>query len=58
MDKTKLDMNNPHHQLLISVMATFVDDYDYSPRELFQLMDHTKSQTFHALLEMKREKKG
>lgn len=58
MDKTKLNENNPHHQILIAVMAAFVDDYGYSPRELFALMDHAKNQTFHALTEIANENKG
>jgi hypothetical protein len=56
MDKTKLDMNNPHHQVLVSVMATFVDDYGYSPRELFALMDHAKNQTWSALSEIAQDR--
>lgn len=58
MDKTKLNQNNPHHQILIAIMAKFVEDYGYTPRELFQLMEHSKGQLFHALSDIHKESKS
>lgn len=55
MDKTKLDLENKHHQVLVALLATFVTDYEYEPRELFGLLDDAKRQTFHSLLEMYKE---
>lgn len=57
VDKTKLDVADHQHQLLISVMATFVDDYGYTPRELYQLMNHAQNQLWPALAEIARERK-
>ncbi|MER2172088.1 MAG: hypothetical protein ABS938_15830 [Psychrobacillus psychrodurans] len=53
--ETKLNTQNPHHQLLISLFATFVEDYGYHPRELYELIDHTKNQTYFALQELHEE---
>lgn len=53
--ETKLNLENNHHRVLISIMATFVEDYGYHPRELFELMDYAKKQMFHGLLEMHKE---
>ena len=57
MDKTKLDENNPQHKLLIATLAMFVDDFGYTTRELFELMDHSKKQLWSALIEMEKEKR-
>lgn len=57
MDKTKLDINNPHHQLLVGTLSMFVDDFGYTTRELFELMDHSQSQLWSALVEMEKEKR-
>lgn len=56
MDKTILDLNNPHHKLLVGTLAMFVDDFGYSPRELFQLMEDVKRNTWHAFQEIANEK--
>ena len=57
VDKTKLNVEDTQHQILISVMATFVDDFGYTPRELYQLMNHAQNQLWPALAEMARERK-
>lgn len=56
-DKTKLDINNKHHQLLIGTLSMFVDDFGYTTRELFSLMDHSQKQLWHGLKEMEIEKR-
>lgn len=58
MDKTRLDQHNPHHQRLIFLMAQFVEDYGYTPHELFQLMDHSQGAMFHALAQLHDEAKN
>lgn len=58
MDKTRLDINNPHHQMLIGILTMFVDDFGYHPRELLELLDHAKSQLYFSLVDMYNEKKG
>lgn len=44
MDKTKLDMNNQHHQMLVGILSMFVDDWGYTTRELFELMNDSQKQ--------------
>ncbi|UAW07755.1 hypothetical protein PVJ1_00021 [Psychrobacillus phage PVJ1] len=55
MVQTKLDIQDPHHQILIAVFTSFVEDYGYKPRELFELLEDAKRQTFFALTEIHRE---
>lgn len=55
MSKTKLDPNNPHHQILLAAFVSFVKDFGYTPRELFELLEDAKRQTYFALTEMHRE---
>lgn len=56
MDKTKLDPNNRHHQLLIATLANFVSEYGYTTRELFSLMNDSQNKLWSALVEMEKEK--
>jgi len=58
MNKTKLDMNNPQHQILIAVLAKFVDDFGYTTRELFELMNDSQKQLWSGLVEIEKEKKN
>ena len=58
MVETKLNQNNPHHQLLIAIMSTFVTDYGYHPRQLLELLDDSKSKLFFSLLELHKEENG
>lgn len=57
MNKTKLDLENKQHQLLIGTMTMFIDDFGYTTRELFELMDDSKKQLWSALMEIEREKR-
>jgi hypothetical protein len=57
MDKTKLDINNKHHQLLIGTLSMFVDDFGYTTRELFELMNDSQKQLWSALVEIEKEKR-
>lgn len=57
VDKTRLDQHNPHHQKLIYIMAQFVEDYGYTPHELFQLMNHSQGMMFGALSQIHSEVK-
>lgn len=55
MDKTKLDANNPQHQILIATLANFVTDYGYTTRELFELMNDSQNKLRHALVELEKD---
>lgn len=57
MDKTKINTNNFNQQLIISGMTSLIDDEDYTPREVFLLLDDIKRNTFHALQEIYIENK-
>ena len=52
---TKFDQNNIGHQILVGSMAALVDDFGYTPRELFELIEDAKKQTYFTLLEMSKE---
>jgi hypothetical protein len=52
---TKLDANNPQHQLLIATLVAFVDDFNYTPRELLELMDSAKNELYIALQDIYKE---
>ena len=55
MNKTKLDVNNPQHQMLIGILTMFVDDFDYHPRELLELLEDSKNQLFFSLMDIYKE---
>ncbi|PZX07929.1 hypothetical protein C7437_1011051 [Psychrobacillus insolitus] len=55
MSKTKLDLNDKHHQLLIATLSAFINDFGYSPREMYELLENTRRQTFNTFMEMHRE---
>lgn len=57
LDKTKLDINNPHHQILMATLVMFVEDFGYTTRELFELMNHSQKQLWHGLVEIEKQKK-
>lgn len=57
MDKTKLNENDPAHRLLIATLATLVDDFGYTAREVYQLVEHSKKRLFFTLQELEREQK-
>lgn len=42
-------------KMVISGLATMVEDEGYSPHEAFRMLEDVKRNTFHALLEIKRE---
>jgi hypothetical protein len=52
----KVDINNKQHQILIGVLTMFVDDFGYTTRELFELLDDSKNQLWHSLVEIEKEK--
>ena len=56
-DKTVFNIKNPHHQVLVGTLLMFVDDFGYSPRELFALIESSKNQLWFTLQEMANEKK-
>ena len=56
-DKTKFRAGNVHHQMLAGMFTMFVDDFGYTPRELFALVESTKNETWFALQDIAKEKK-
>jgi hypothetical protein len=52
MNKTKLDLERPEHQLLVGTLSMLVDDFEYSPRELFTLLDDCKRRLWRGLQQM------
>jgi len=57
MDKTKLNVGDHHHQVLIGTLSMFVDDFGYTTRELFALMNDSQKQLWSALVEIEMEKR-
>lgn len=51
----KLDLNNINQQLIIAGLTGLVSDDGLTPHEAFALLDEIKQQTFHALVQIKRE---
>lgn len=58
MGKTRFNINNPHHRLLAGTLSMFIDDFGYSPRELYELIDSAKKALWHTFREMANEKRG
>ncbi|WP_156133512.1 hypothetical protein [Geobacillus kaustophilus] len=56
--KNKFDITRFEHQLIASMMTVLVDDFGYTPREVFELMDDAKRQLWGALAELANERKG
>ncbi|OAH53110.1 hypothetical protein AWH48_12195 [Domibacillus aminovorans] len=56
-NKSLLDQSNFNQQLIIAGMSGLVDDDGFSAREVFQLLEEIKRETYHALLEMQQERK-
>lgn len=56
MNKTKLDLKNTNHQILISALVGLIDD-GYTAREVLELMEDCKNQLFFALREIEIENK-
>jgi hypothetical protein len=55
--KTKLDIKNPQHQILVGTLTMFIDNFGYSPRELFELIEDSKNQLWFTFQEMANENK-
>lgn len=54
--KTKFNIKRFEHQLLASAMTVLVDDFGYTPTEVFELMDDAKRQLWGALVKLANEK--
>jgi len=51
----KIDLNNINHQLIVAGITGLVTDDGLTPREVFELLEEIKRQTFHALVQIKQE---
>lgn len=56
MDKTRFNINNPHHQILVGTFSMFIDDFGYSPRELYELIESSKKELWFTFQEMANER--
>jgi hypothetical protein len=56
MKKPELDLNNINVGFIITGLLGMVEDDGLSPRDAFILLDEIKSQTFHALMDIKQGK--
>jgi len=50
--KTRLDLNNRHHQLIVGALAAMVDHDGLTPREAFEVLEDIKRQTYQSLMEI------
>ena len=53
MDKTKLDLQNDDHQLIVAGMTNLVDK-GMHPWDVWKLLDDIKRATFPALMQIHR----
>jgi hypothetical protein len=51
--KGKFDKENPLHRMILAGMAQLVRDEDYTPHEVFDLLEDMKNKSFHALAELR-----
>ena len=51
----KLDINNEHHQLIISACAGLVMEEGYTAREVLELLESAKSDLWGALKQIEIE---
>jgi len=56
MSKSKFDIHNPHHQMLVATLSMFIDDFGYSPRELYELIESSKKELWFTFQEMANER--
>ncbi len=54
----KLDLDNRNHQIIVAALASLVEDEGHSPRDVMALLEDIKKNTFHALMEISRERKA
>lgn len=54
----ELNLESFGQQLIITGLARLVEEEDYTPHEAFQLLETIKRNTFHTLLELKKESKA
>lgn len=58
MNKGEFNQNSFGQQLIITGLANLIEEEDYTVHEAFQLLEAIKRNTFHALLEIKKESKS
>jgi len=56
MNKTKFNLSRYDHQLVACVLTMLVEDFGYTTREVFELLEDAKHQMWYALNELKNEK--
>lgn len=58
LNKDELNLESFGQQLIITGLVRLVEEEDYTPHEAFQLLETIKRNTFHTLLELKKESKA
>ncbi|MFH5182920.1 hypothetical protein ACHHV8_09980 [Paenibacillus sp. TAB 01] len=53
-----IDMKNRNVVLIVSALASMVEDEGKTPREAFQMLEDIKRDTWHALQQIHMEAKG
>lgn len=53
----KLDLTKRSHQIIVGTMASMVEDEGLTPREVFEVLEDIKNQTWPALSEIYHERK-
>jgi hypothetical protein len=56
MSRTKMNLNNLNHQLVVAGLTGMVDEDGLTPHEAFEVVEDIKQNIFHALAEIRREK--
>lgn len=57
VNKNELNLNSFGQQLIITGLTRLVEEEGYTPHEAFQLLETIKRNTYHALLDIKKESK-
>jgi len=56
MSRTKMNLNNLNHQLVVAGLTGMVDEDGLTPHEALEVLEDIKYNIFHALAEIRREK--
>ncbi|WP_214630022.1 hypothetical protein [Paenibacillus agaridevorans] len=58
MRKHRMDLKKLSHQMVVSGLVGMIEDDGMTLHEAFEVLEDIKSQTFPALAEIARERKG
>ncbi|MNO43384.1 hypothetical protein D3C76_336030 [compost metagenome] len=55
--RLKFNLNNINHGLIVTGMLGMVEDEGLTPHEVFDVLEDIKRQTWHALAEIRAERR-